>query len=98
MVFGNGRPTARADRRAPTMPWSGSSPRSFRSPRGNPLLLRSAERTARVRALVHQGRHPSRGPRAIHRPAPAEHAIAEDLTGVWIPVSIPEALTRARAE
>src|SRR5258706_8548576 len=98
MGFGSGRHTAMVDRRARTTRWSKSSPHSFRFARGRPLLLAAAERTARVRVLIHQRRHPSGGHRDIHGPADAEHALAEDLVGVGIPVSLAKALEGRKAE
>src|SRR5438309_1026884 len=98
MGSGSGHRTATVGRRDPTMPWSRSSRLLFRFARGKPLLRGAPERTARVRVLVHQRRHPSRGNRDIHGPTHAEHAIGEDLIGLRIPVGLAETLEGRQAE
>src|SRR5206468_9705135 len=98
MDSGSGHPTTRAARPDPTTRWSKSSPPSFRSARRRRLPFRAPERTARVRVLIRQRRHPSRGHRDIHGPAHAEHPLAEDLIGVRIPVGIAETLERRQAK
>src|SRR2546430_14407795 len=100
MGSGNGHRTAMAGLRDRTTHWSRSFPRSFKFARGGPLsqALRPAEGTARVRVLVHQRRHPLRGHRDIHGPTNAEHALAEDLVGVGIPVSLAKPLARRQPE
>src|SRR2546426_1880980 len=98
MGSGNGHRTARAGRQGPMTHWSRSSPPLFRFARGRTLLLGAPERTARVRVLVHQRRHPSRGHRDIHGPTHAEHAIGEDLIGFRIPVRLTETLERRQAK
>src|SRR5213594_1441256 len=97
MDSGNGHRTTTVDPRGQTTRWSSSSRRSFRFARERPLLGAS-ERTARVRVLIHQRRHPSCGHRDIHGPAHAEYALAEDLIGLGIPVGLAETLERRQAE
>src|SRR2546426_391299 len=98
MGSGNGHHTARAGRQAPMTHWSRSCPPLFRFARGRTPLLGAPERTARVRVLVHQRRHPSRGHRDIHGPTHAEHALSEDLIGLRIPVRLAETLERRQAK
>src|SRR5207253_9649659 len=98
MDSGSGHRTTRAARPDPTTRWSKSSPPSFRSARRRRLPFRAPERTARVRVLIRQRRHPSRGHRDIHGPAHAENPLAEDLIGVRIPVGVAETLERRQAK
>src|SRR5438477_8943930 len=98
MDSGSGHRTTRAAPPDPTTRWSKSSPLSFRSVRRRTLPFWAPDRTARVRVLIHQRRHPSRGDRDIHGPAHAEHPLAKDLIGVRIPVGPAEALERRQAK